>query len=134
VGAEVSFPNLDPVRHHVYSFSPAKTFELKLYSKGAAPTVRMDKPGVVAVGCNIHDNMVGFIRVVDAPFAAKTDAKGVAVIRSLPAGAATLTVWHPYAKTKNNEVARAIANPAAGETAQAVTLDLRPAPDLMAHY
>ncbi len=55
---------------------------------------------MVAVGCNIHDSMVGFIRVVDAPFAVKTDAKGVAVLRGVPGGAATLTVWHPYAKAK----------------------------------
>ena len=134
VGAEVAFPNLDPVRHHVYSFSPAKTFELKLYSKGEAPAVRMDKAGVVAVGCNIHDSMVGFIRVVDAPFAVKTDAKGVALLRGVPAGAATLTVWHPYAKAKGSEVSRAVTLPAAATASETVALDVRPAPDLMAHY
>src|SRR5450631_1210691 len=60
-GAEVAFPNLDSVRHHVYSFSPAHPFELKLYGRDETRLVRFDKPGVIAVGCNIHDSMVGFI-------------------------------------------------------------------------
>jgi plastocyanin len=133
VGAEVSFPNLDPVRHHVYSFSPAKTFELKLYAKGETPSVKMDKPGVVALGCNIHDTMIAFIRVVDTPFAGKTDANGVLVLHGLPAGAATLTVWHPYAKAKGNELSTPLTVRDAAAS-QAVTLDVRPKPDLMAHY
>ena len=61
VGAEVAFPNLDRVRHHVYSFSPAHPFELKLYGRDESRSVRFDKPGVVALGCNIHDTMVGTI-------------------------------------------------------------------------
>jgi plastocyanin len=105
-GAEVSFPNLDVVLHHVYSFSPAKTFELKLYGHDETRKVRFDKPGVVAVGCNIHDSMVGFIRVVDTPYAAKTSAAGEAVIHDLPAGAATVTVWQPYLKAPRNELTR----------------------------
>ena len=64
VGADVSFPNLDPTKHHVYSFSPAKKFELKLFAKDQSRTVHFDKPGVVALGCNIHDQMSAFI-VVD---------------------------------------------------------------------
>src|SRR5215469_17040123 len=86
VGANVSFPNRDSVRHHVYSFSPAHPFELKLYGRDETRSVRFDKAGVVALGCNIHDNMVAFIKVVDTPFAAKTDARGQAVLKSLPAG------------------------------------------------
>lgn len=96
VGATVSFPNQDKVRHHVYSFSPTKRFELKLYGKGETRSVTFDKAGVVAVGCNIHDGMVGFIRVVDTPYAAKTPGSGDAVIRNLPAGPVTISVWHPY--------------------------------------
>jgi hypothetical protein len=105
-GAEVSFPNLDLVLHHVYSFSPAKTFELKLYGHDETRKVRFDKPGVVAVGCNIHDSMVGFIRVVDTPYAAKTNAAGEAAIHDLPAGAAAVTVWQPYLKAPRNELTR----------------------------
>src|SRR5262245_46521191 len=74
VGAEVAFPNLDPFHHHVYSFSKAKTFELKLYGKDETRRVTFDKAGVVAIGCNIHDNMSAYIRVSDTPWAAKTAA------------------------------------------------------------
>ncbi len=63
VGATVSFPNFDPFRHHVYSFSPTKRFELKLFARDQTRSVTFDKAGVVAVGCNIHDSMSAFIYV-----------------------------------------------------------------------
>jgi len=125
VGAEVSFPNLDLVLHHVYSFSPAKTFELKLYGHDETRRVRFDKPGVVAVGCNIHDSMAGFIRVVDTPYAAKTDAAGEAVIRGVPEGPVQATLWHPYLKAPRNEL---VQNVAAGAARLNFTADLRAPP------
>lgn len=134
VGAEVAFPNLDPILHHVYSFSPAKTFELKLYGRDETRRVRFDKPGVVSVGCNIHDDMTGFIRIVDTPYAAKTDGQGHAVITDLPAGAATVRVWHPYLKAARNEVTRAVTIPGAGGASLALTVELRPAPMKHAGY
>jgi plastocyanin len=95
VGTSVTFPNRDPILHHVYSFSPAKSFEIKLYT-GKSPTeVVFDKPGVVTLGCNIHDWMIGYIVVVPTPHFAKTDAAGVARLRDLPAGAYDLHAWHP---------------------------------------
>src|SRR4051812_41962476 len=114
-GADVTFPNLDLVLHHVYSFSPAKSFELKLYGHDETRNVRFDKPGVVAVGCNIHDSMVGFIRVVDTPFAAKTNAAGEVVIHDLPAGTASVILWHPYLKAPRNEIASSLAIGAANQ-------------------
>jgi len=96
VSATVYFPNLDPFKHHVYSFSPAKTFELKLFAKDQTRSVLFDKAGVVAVGCNIHDNMSAFIYVTDTVWTAQTDASGQAVIRDVPAQALTLSLWHPY--------------------------------------
>jgi plastocyanin len=125
VGAEVSFPNLDTVRHHVYSFSPAKTFELKLYGQDETRSVRFDKPGVVALGCNIHDQMSAFVVVVDTPFAAKTDASGQAVLRGMPGDQARIDVWHPYAKAKGNHVTHSTALSAGRD---GVTLDLRAPP------
>jgi plastocyanin len=113
-GAEVSFPNQDPFRHHVYSFSKAKTFELKLYGKDETRVVRFDKPGVVALGCNIHDGMSAFIRVVDTPFAAKSAANGQAVVRDLPPGRATVVVWHPYLRARDGEITRQVTIPASG--------------------
>jgi hypothetical protein len=73
---EVSFPNLDPTKHHVYSFSPAKRFELKLFAKDQSRSVHFDKPGVVALGCNIHDAMTAFIVVTDSAWTARTNAQG----------------------------------------------------------
>lgn len=95
VGAPVSFPNNDSVRHHVYSFSPAKRFELPLYVGVPARPLVFDKPGVVVLGCNIHDWMVGYIYVSESPYVAKTGADGKAVIADLPPRAYVVRVWHP---------------------------------------
>ena len=99
-GASVSFPNRDKVKHHVYSFSPAKTFELKLYSGVPSTPVVFDKAGTVVLGCNIHDQMLAFIRVVDTPYFALSDSSGKATI-NVPNGAYTLYVWH-YAQSNEN--------------------------------
>lgn len=93
-GSEISFPNHDTVRHHVYSFSPAKTFDIKLYSGVPGSPVRFDKPGSVVVGCNIHDQMLAYIHVVSTPYFAKTDAKGDAQIHNVVAGNYKLKAWH----------------------------------------
>jgi plastocyanin len=98
VGTTITFPNRDPILHHVYSFSPAKQFEIKLYT-GKSPTeIVFDKAGVVTLGCNIHDWMIGYIAVVPTPFFAKTDASGVARMRDMPAGAYDVYAWHPHQK------------------------------------
>lgn len=95
VGSEVQFPNRDKVRHHVFSFSKAKTFEIKLYAGTPANPVLFDRPGVVVLGCNIHDTMVAWVVVVETPWAALSDALGQARLGEVPAGAYTLRVWHP---------------------------------------
>ena len=95
VGASVTFPNHDDVRHQVYSFSPAKRFELPLYAGVPAQPVVFDKPGVVVLGCNIHDWMVGYVYVSESPFFAKTGKDGKAVLAELPARAYVVRVWHP---------------------------------------
>ncbi|MFY3386043.1 methylamine utilization protein [Paracidovorax sp. MALMAid1276] len=95
VGTEVRFPNRDTVRHHVYSFSPAKKFELKLYTGTPANPVVFDRPGVVVLGCNIHDAMVGWILVVDTPHYARSAAgSGRVQIDNVPPGHYTLRTWH----------------------------------------
>lgn len=95
VGTSVSFPNKDNIRHHVYSFSKAKRFELPLYSGIHAPPVTFDKPGVVILGCNIHDWMIGYIYVSESPWFAVTGKDGRATIRDLPAGRYRVRAWHP---------------------------------------
>ncbi len=94
VGTAVNFPNHDIVRHHVYSFSAPKPFELKLYVGTPAAPVVFDKPGEVVLGCNIHDHMLAYVYVVDTPYFAKTDAAGSALIDEVPAGDYDLQVWH----------------------------------------
>ncbi len=93
-GTAVSFPNEDTVRHHVYSFSPAKTFELKLYTGTPAAPVVFDKPGVAVLGCNIHDQMAAWVVVVQTPYHARTGADGVARLEDVPPGRYRLRGWH----------------------------------------
>ncbi|HET7924524.1 MAG TPA: methylamine utilization protein [Rhodanobacteraceae bacterium] len=97
-GTEVAFPNGDKVSHHVYSFSETKQFELKLYKGDVYPPVSFDRPGVVVLGCNIHDGMLGYIVVVETPYFAKTDDQGVALIHGVPSGDYVLAAWTPRAR------------------------------------
>ena len=98
VGTQVEFPNRDPIQHHVYSFSPAKTFEIKLYTGRAPGTILFDKPGVITIGCNIHDWMIGYVLVVPTPFFVKVDAAGDARLRDLRPGTYEVRAWHPLQK------------------------------------
>lgn len=93
-GTPVSFPNFDTVRHHVYSFSAIKKFEIKLYSGTPAAPVVFDKPGTATLGCNIHDQMLGYIHVVDTPYFGVTGPDGQ-VSLDLPAGEHKVLVWWP---------------------------------------
>ncbi|HEU4961364.1 MAG TPA: methylamine utilization protein [Sphingomonas sp.] len=108
VGATVSFPNRDRVRHHVYSFSKAKRFEMKLYGREETRSETFNTPGVVALGCNIHDRMSGFIIVVDTPFAAKADAQGHVRLTGVPEGAARVDVWSPSLNVRGNQLSQAV--------------------------
>jgi len=94
-GTTVDFPNHDSFRHQVYSFSTAKTFELKLYGSGEIGSVMFDKPGAVPVGCNIHDNMLAYVYVTPGPYFNTTGSDGGAQIKGLPAGTYTVSAWHP---------------------------------------
>lgn len=94
-GTAVSFPNSDNIRHHVYSFSPAKRFELRLYEGTPSAPVQFDTPGVVVLGCNIHDWMVGYVYVTDDPWFAVSDAQGRLTLEQLPVGRYAVSLWHP---------------------------------------
>ena len=125
VGADVSFPNLDPTKHHVYSFSPAKRFELKLFARDQSRTVHFDKPGVVALGCNIHDQMSAFIFVTDTGWTARTNAQGVASFADAPNSPARVAVWHPYLRAPGGQVEQTIA---ATQRNMSFQVRLRPPP------
>lgn len=95
-GTRVQFPNSDETRHHVYSFSPAKTFELQLFRGNEAPPVEFDEAGLVVVGCNIHDAMLGYIYVTDGQVYGVTDAGGGLTLPTFTApDSAELVLWHP---------------------------------------
>jgi plastocyanin len=96
IGTAVDFPNMDKTRHHVYSFSPAKVFELKLYVNKPDAPVLFDTLGIVALGCNIHDYMQAYIYVGESQFLAVTDEQGKATFDQLPAGDYQLKLWHPW--------------------------------------
>src|SRR5436190_8515169 len=125
VGADVSFPNFDPTKHHVYSFSSAKRFELKLFAKDQSRTIHFDKAGVVALGCNIHDQMSAFIVVTDSAWTARTNAQGMAVFGDAPNAPARLTVWHPYLRAPGGMVQQAV-SPA--QRSASFQIRLRPPP------
>jgi plastocyanin len=97
-GTLIRFLNYDRVKHHVYSFSAAKNFELPLYSGVPPKSIRLNKAGVVTLGCNIHDWMLAYALVLDTPFFAKTNAQGKAILKNLPKGDYQLTLWHPQQK------------------------------------
>jgi plastocyanin len=115
-GSNVAFPNLDTVRHSIYSFSRPARFKIDLYGRDQTATQRFAITGSVVLGCNIHDQMRGYIRVVATPYAAKTDTNGYARIPGLGAGRYAVTVWHP--RIRGNE----------GEARQTLTLGTAPVP------
>lgn len=96
-GQSVSFPNSDNIRHHVYSFSKTKPFEIKLYSGVPGRPIQFDNAGVVVLGCNIHDKMVGYIYVTESSesfyeVSSLTDETGSVEIQLQ--GLQSLRVWH----------------------------------------
>src|SRR3954467_6492329 len=108
VGTAVIFPNSDKIRHHVYSFSPAKKFELPLYSGVPAEPVVFDKAGFVTLGCNIHDWMIAYVAVLPTPYFQVTGNDGRAVLKDLPAGQYNVQVWHPALKGQPEALAQRV--------------------------
>ena len=108
VGTQVAFPNSDDIRHHVYSFSRAKSFELPLYKGQEAPPVLFDKPGLVKIGCNIHDWMSAIILVLPNSYYATTDTEGRFSLPELKSGTYTLTAWHPQGRDKTESIAQQV--------------------------
>ncbi|MCB1954987.1 MAG: hypothetical protein KDG55_04890 [Rhodocyclaceae bacterium] len=126
VGTQVDFPNHDSIRHHVYSFSPAKRFELPLYIGQPAAPVRFDTPGVVVLGCNIHDWMIAYVYVADSPFFTRSGEDGMATLGPLPAGRYQVRVWHPRLDGAEADTARALDVPATGALSARWQLGLKP--------
>lgn len=102
-GATVAFPNLDTVRHSIYSFSKPGPFRIDLYSHEQTRSQRFDNAGTISLGCNIHDTMQGYVRVVSTPYAARTDGNGLALIDGVSGGARDIVVWHPRIRGTGGE-------------------------------
>jgi len=124
-GTAVYFPNNDNIHHHVYSLSPAKTFELPLYLGAPPNPVVFDKPGIAALGCNIHDWMLAYVVVVDTPHFAITGQDGKGAIRDVPPGAYTLLAWHYMMKGEPESRAIGV-QVASGDQEKRFALDLKP--------
>jgi plastocyanin len=127
-GDEVVFRNSETTRHHVYSFSTAKPLEFVLVPGQSSPALTLDKPGPIAVGCNIHDRMIAYLYVTDAPRFVQTTASGRAVFDALPAGDYEVRVWQPRLRPGKPEPRQQVRVGAAG-SATAVSVPLRLLPD-----
>jgi hypothetical protein len=108
VGTPIQFPNRDDVLHHVYSFSPARTFELKAYSGTPPQPIVFDRPGPVAIGCNIHDWMLAYVYVSESPYFGVTGADGRVRMTNVPPGNYSVRVWHSRLVMQDGETAQAI--------------------------
>ncbi|ONN65924.1 methylamine utilization protein [Herbaspirillum sp. VT-16-41] len=125
-GTSILFPNHDNIRHHVYSFSPAKTFELKLYSGVPGSPVVFDKAGTVVLGCNIHDEMVAYVQVVNTPYFGVTDRSGTVRLEGLGNGRYTLKAW--YFTMGPNQAAVQQALEVQGDGKAAIKLNVKAVP------
>lgn len=103
VSSEVTFPNSDTVSHQIYSFSPAKRFQLPLYRGKPYPPTRFDQAGLVTLGCNIHDEMLAYVFVTDAPFFGRTASNGV-WSADVPNGRYRVSIWHPRIRDEDKEL------------------------------
>jgi plastocyanin len=120
-GSKVSFPNSDSIGHQIYSFAPVKKFQLPLYRGNPNPPVEFDKSGLVTLGCNIHDQMRGYILVTPAQYTGRTDATGRLQFADVLPGEYEAQVWHPHARDARLVHEQRVMIPA-GATATAITL------------
>jgi plastocyanin len=128
VHSTVQFPNSDAISHQVYSFSSARQFQLPLYRGKPYPPVSFEQPGVVTLGCNIHDNMLAYIVVTAAPFFGRTDANGEWIAPTVPAGKYRLRIWHPLLN-EPNDIERVVETGSErGKIDVRLSRPLRPAP------
>lgn len=122
VGTAVNFPNRDTVRHHLYSFSPVKTFEIKLYVGTPAAPVVFDRPGIAVLGCNIHDSMAAWVVVVETPHHGITGPDGRLSLTEVPAGSYRLRTWHAGLPPGAPALDQPLQIPASGSVAAAVQI------------
>ena len=128
VHSSVQFPNSDAISHQVYSFSSARQFQLPLYRGKPYPPVLFERPGVITLGCNIHDNMLAYIVVTGAPFFGRTDGNGEWSVPNLPDGKYSVHVWHPLLNEPQAIEHTIQAGAQQGVVELRLVRDLKPAP------
>jgi plastocyanin len=99
-GSSVAFPNRDPIFHNVFSVSPANRFDLGRYREGQSRSARFDQPGLVRVYCNVHEQMIAYVMVVETPHHTLSTEDGHFQLENLPRGRGTLSVWHERSALK----------------------------------
>jgi len=122
-GDAIRFKNSDRTRHHVYSFSSVRQFELVLNPGESSPAVKFDQSGVAAIGCNIHDKMLAYAFVTDTPWAARTDAQGRATLSNVPGGKYRAEVWHPRMDVDRPTAGQTVSAQASSDVAFSVQLN-----------
>jgi plastocyanin len=127
-GDKVVFRNSDQTRHHVYSFSQIKAFEFMLVPGQSSPPIELDKTGVIAVGCNIHDQMITYLYISDAPWISHSGADGLVVFHDLPAGNYNVRVWQPRLRPNKPDLAQSMTLIGATES-KVLTFNLSLLPD-----
>ena len=129
INSTVSFPNSDTVSHQIYSFSPAKRFQLPLYRGKPYPPVRFDSPGIVTLGCNIHDEMLAYVVVTDAAFFGRTAPNGTWSVDA-PTGTYRINIWHPRIRDEDKDLhgEMTVTGTAAGSLQLRLKRSLKPAP------
>jgi len=128
-GDTVVFRNSDTTRHHVYSFSPSRTFEFVLKPGEGSDPIVLERSGIIAVGCNIHDPMIAYLFVSDADLIARTDASGIARFADVAAGEYAVRVWHPQLRPGRLPAAQRVSMPATDQSvARTFQLSLLPDP------
>jgi plastocyanin len=129
VGSTVEFPNSDSVSHQIYSFSPAKRFQLPLYRGKPYPPVHFDQPGVITLGCNIHDEMLAYLLVTDAAWYGRTNPGG-SFSADVPRGHYRVALWHPRLRDEETDLARelTVAEGDRAELTLRLSRSLQPAP------
>ncbi len=139
-GTPVDFPNSDNVAHQVYSFSPAKRFQLSLYRGHVYPPLIFDQAGLVVLGCNIHDGMLGYVYVTPSPYFGKTGPSGTLRLDGLPEGEYEVSAWSPRFHEAEDEITKEVqvgADPQSPLTlrlTRSLSPELRPRPAKANHH
>ena len=126
-GSNISFPNKDNIRHHVYSFSETKKFELPLYEGTPTKPITFNKSGIAVLGCNIHDWMRAYIFISDTPYYGLSGDSGSIIIKNVPKGKYSLRIWHPRLKSYSQSNGTKIKVTAKQSSAYLATVSLKPA-------